>query len=308
MIKNCVEEINKQGSKYTKHSNQWNVMQQLIDIVSDNPDISEIVYQDLLVEEMKLEKLVGKITGKRLSDPEKVMKAICDFYKIPCPDYLPPEFCGARSKYTTRLKALSPRRRSLTCWTLCEACMKRKQLIALPLPSNLKSTKHVGGKEFTFWRICALYSSSIDQSTGEEILIIDLFDHLSGEFMRRFFFSADNWFSIDEEKTVSSGQLMGDHYWRGYDFKPIKKTDALVIGEFFNENEKIEERKRRLYGPDAIDIAQCFCETIYEERKKRYRESTKKRTERELAELKEPPKGFYSWIDKTAIVRCYPAG
>lgn len=178
--------------------------------------------------------------------------------------------------------------------------MKRKQLKALPLPETLKSTKHVGGKEFTFWRICALYSSSIDQSTGEEILIIDLFNHLSGEFMRRFFFSADNWFSIDEEKSVSSGQLMGDHYWREYDFKPIKKTDALVIGEFFSENEKIEERKRSLYGPNAIDIAQCFCETIYEERKKRYRESTKKRTERELAELKEPPKGFYSWIDKTA--------
>ena len=56
MIKSCVEEINKQGATYKKHSNQWNVMQQLIDIVSDNPDISEVVYQDLLVEEMKLEK------------------------------------------------------------------------------------------------------------------------------------------------------------------------------------------------------------------------------------------------------------
>ena len=108
MIKSCVEEINKQGSKYTKHSNQWNVMQQLIDIVSDNLDISEVVYQDLLVEEMKLEKLVGKITGKRLSDPEKVMKAICDFYKIPCPDYLPPEVWRSTIEVHDAPKSVKP--------------------------------------------------------------------------------------------------------------------------------------------------------------------------------------------------------
>lgn len=91
MIKSCVEEINKQGKGYKKHSNQWNVMQQLIDIVTDNPDVSEIIYQDLQVDEMKLNKLVSKVTGKKLADPEKVMKEICDFYKIPCPDHLPPE-------------------------------------------------------------------------------------------------------------------------------------------------------------------------------------------------------------------------
>lgn len=39
MIKSCVEEINKQGKGYKKHTNQWNVMQQLIDIVTDNPDV-----------------------------------------------------------------------------------------------------------------------------------------------------------------------------------------------------------------------------------------------------------------------------
>lgn len=108
MIKSCVEEINKQGKGYKKYSNQWNVMQQLIDIVTDNPDISEIVYQDLQVEEMKLNKMVSKITGKRLSDPEKVMKEICDFYKISCPDYLPPEVWRSSIEVHTEPPKQSP--------------------------------------------------------------------------------------------------------------------------------------------------------------------------------------------------------
>lgn len=91
MLKQLLEEIKKQGAKYSKFSNQWNVMQQLIDIVSVQPDSAEIVLQDLKVNEMSLTALVSKITGKRLADPFEVMKTICDFYKIPCPDTLPPE-------------------------------------------------------------------------------------------------------------------------------------------------------------------------------------------------------------------------
>lgn len=34
----AIDEIERQGKNYTKFGNQWNVMQQLIDIVTDNPD------------------------------------------------------------------------------------------------------------------------------------------------------------------------------------------------------------------------------------------------------------------------------
>ena len=91
MLQQVLEEINRQGENYRKFSNQWNVMQQLIDIVTVQPDSAEIVLQDLQVKEMNLSALVNKITGRRLADPFEVMKAICDFYKISCPDTLPPE-------------------------------------------------------------------------------------------------------------------------------------------------------------------------------------------------------------------------
>ena len=91
MLQQCKDEINRQGAGFRKFSNQWNVMQQLIDIVSVQPDSAEIVLQDLQVSEMNLNALTNKITGRRLADPFEVMKAICDFYKIQCPDTLPPE-------------------------------------------------------------------------------------------------------------------------------------------------------------------------------------------------------------------------
>lgn len=176
--------------------------------------------------------------------------------------------------------------------------MKRKQLKALPLPSNLKSTKHVGGKEFGSYYHNALYAARVDSSTGESILIIDLFNHKSGEFQRRFFFSENNWFSINNERTESARQFMGEWYYYFHDYKPITKYDALTVKEFFIENEYIVNSGYRY--TELIKYAQRFCEEITEARKERGRENIKKRTERELAELKEPPKGFYSWIDKTA--------
>ena len=49
MLQQCKDEINRQGAGFRKFSNQWNVMQQLIDIVSVQPDSAEIVLQDLQV-------------------------------------------------------------------------------------------------------------------------------------------------------------------------------------------------------------------------------------------------------------------
>ena len=91
MLEKLLEEINSQGADYKKFSNEWNVMQQLIDIVTIQPESAEIVLQDIKLNDMNLSALTSKITGKRLANPEEVMKEICDFYKIPCPAELPPE-------------------------------------------------------------------------------------------------------------------------------------------------------------------------------------------------------------------------
>lgn len=91
ILENAVDCIKTQGKNYKKYSNEWNVMQQLIDIITEQPESAEIVLQDLNVEEMQLTALVASVIKQRLANPYEVMTAICEFYAIPTPDELPPE-------------------------------------------------------------------------------------------------------------------------------------------------------------------------------------------------------------------------
>lgn len=91
ILENAVDCIKTQGKNYEKYSNEWNVMQQLIDIITAQPESAEIVLQDLNVKEMQVPALVKKITSERIANPVEVMNAICNFYSIPKPSELPPE-------------------------------------------------------------------------------------------------------------------------------------------------------------------------------------------------------------------------
>lgn len=67
ILENAVECIKTQGKNYKKYSNEWNVMQQLIDIITAQLESAEIVLQDLNVEEMQVPALVKKITSKKIA-------------------------------------------------------------------------------------------------------------------------------------------------------------------------------------------------------------------------------------------------
>lgn len=104
-LENAVDCIKNQGKDYKKHSNEWNVMQQLIDIITAQPESAEIVLQDLEVKEMQLTALVKKITSKKIANPVEVMNTICDFYAIPKPSELPPEVWRMNSTSPTPTKS-----------------------------------------------------------------------------------------------------------------------------------------------------------------------------------------------------------
>lgn len=104
-LENAVDCIKNQGKDYKKYSNEWNVMQQLIDIITAQPENAEIVLQDINVEEMQLTALVKKITSKKIANPVEVMNTICDFYAIPKPSELPPEVWRMNSTSPTPAKS-----------------------------------------------------------------------------------------------------------------------------------------------------------------------------------------------------------
>lgn len=93
VILQAIEKIREQSAGYEKFSNEWNAANQLIDITAvSSPETAEIILQDLEKEEMRIPEAVKKVTGQRISDPEKVMKTLCGFYSIPEPAELPPEY------------------------------------------------------------------------------------------------------------------------------------------------------------------------------------------------------------------------
>lgn len=94
MLKSIIEKINSAITKegYEKYTNEWNIANQLIDILAvSGDDAIEIVNRDLDIEGMSVPALVKEIKNKRIRNPEQVMKNICDFYKINPSSALPPE-------------------------------------------------------------------------------------------------------------------------------------------------------------------------------------------------------------------------
>lgn len=105
ILENAVNCIKNQGKNYKKYSNEWNVMQQLIDIITAQPESAEIVLQDLKIKEMQLNALVASVIKQRFADPYEVMTAICEFYAIPTPEELPPEVWRMNSTFPAPTKS-----------------------------------------------------------------------------------------------------------------------------------------------------------------------------------------------------------
>lgn len=82
-LNEVIGEINLQGKNYTKFSNNWNVMQQLIDILAYMPESARL-FAEFKIKEMQLTALVQKDYRQEACRPMKVMEEICDFYKIEC--------------------------------------------------------------------------------------------------------------------------------------------------------------------------------------------------------------------------------
>lgn len=106
-----IAKIREQGKGYKAHGNEWNVMNQLIDLVAVDAAGAELVEKDLDMPEMAVDKLVKKITRARLADPVKVMEEICKFYGLKVPEELPPEYWRSEEKGRAEPERPGPRKK-----------------------------------------------------------------------------------------------------------------------------------------------------------------------------------------------------
>lgn len=106
IIKECINRIQQQitAEKLKKHSNEWNVANQLIDIAAADRKSAEIIMQDLDNKELSIADVVKKVTAKRYTDPFKVMEELCKIYAVTVPEELPPEWWRTQGRNKTEDK------------------------------------------------------------------------------------------------------------------------------------------------------------------------------------------------------------
>lgn len=90
-LSKLIEEINKVIVEDEPHSNRWNIGNQMIDILFESREKSEMLLHDTQKEGMSIEDCIKNIDGKNIRNPVKVMEEICKFYGLEIPKTLPKE-------------------------------------------------------------------------------------------------------------------------------------------------------------------------------------------------------------------------
>lgn len=147
------------------------------------------------------------------------------------------------------------------------------------------------------------YSADVDGSTGEEILIINLYSLDTMLFVTRFFTDGARWFQIDGSGKLSTASLHNYNLvnWRRNHFYPIDSYCDGIIHQFFiyRGTEYLTSDDLKHY--EGIDLVVRLCDKVRaaqnDEKFRRRRASI----ENELREVKEPPQAFFDWIDQTVM-------
>lgn len=180
--------------------------------------------------------------------------------------------------------------------------MQRKKLLALPVPTLetdivISDTvleerrNHYNSMTYTYNIHNYIYKASVDLSTGEEILIIDLYKP-SGPHIWRYFLDSKgayfSWITADERiSKAGMDYLLGGFYYSNYMSDNISKK---AIYDFL----EIEESKER--NPlDEIVSVNCN----HKEFKLKIKlDKIRKSIDNQMLEIRELPKAVHEWVDR----------
>ena len=177
--------------------------------------------------------------------------------------------------------------------------MQRKKLLLLPINKNRSDVpvhpplENIGGRGVTNY----CYDSYIDNSTGEDVLIIDVFSPApKPEFRFRLFQTAEKWFSVDNNGKISEKSLFINnwhlYYYKYYPFS--YETDTTI-------NKYISKRKTLPISGNGISQISLWQDKIRQNRLQEKYDRIKESTDRIMLEITPVPKSVVSWIDETVM-------
>lgn len=190
--------------------------------------------------------------------------------------------------------------------------MQRKKLLALPIDkdrADVPQMQHIEEvKEHSIWtgeyivkhyNYC--YDAFVDSSTGEDVLILDVFlPAPQSEFKYRLFMTGDKWFTVDDTGKTSERSLywsVGGYWNRSQKYHPFNDKTDTVIFDYIIKCDRFAVK----YDVSGIESVANWQNIIRERRLKNKYNKIKESISREMLEIRPLPKAFYDWIDNVVM-------
>lgn len=186
--------------------------------------------------------------------------------------------------------------------------MKKKALLNLtiikerndiPVMQHIdKITQKTSYGDYTYNAYNYCYDAFIDSSTGEEVLIIDVFTPApQSEFKYRLFQTMDKWFLVDNENKLSERSLSPNSFYRTENFHPFNEETNSIIDEYINKSKKLS-----FYIKDkGIMQISNLQDGIRKQRLKDKYNKIKESVSLEMLKIRPLPKNFEKWITDTVM-------
>lgn len=191
--------------------------------------------------------------------------------------------------------------------------MQRKKLLALPINKDradvpqmqcVEEVKQYNAwiGEYTVNHYNKCYDAFVDNSTGEEVLILDVFTPApQAKFEYRLFMTGDKWFTVDDKGKTSERSLswIVSGYYSNLKHHPFNNTTDTVIFDYIIKCDRYAVN----YDVIGIKAIAKWQDIIRKRRLKNKYNKIKESISREMLEIRPSPKAFYNWIDNVVMVK-----
>lgn len=177
--------------------------------------------------------------------------------------------------------------------------MQRKKLLALPIAKTRNDVPNVPEKENYSTILC--YDARLDNSTGEEVLIVDFYRPQKNTFVKRLFFDGDKWFTLRTDGKISEESLLikNGYYYSPYKYIPFAEESSKLIKSYVKGLD-ITSYDRVNCGNSIEALSDCqdkIRQTRIDAKYRRIKESIT----REMFEIRPTPKKFIKWVDDVVM-------
>lgn len=174
--------------------------------------------------------------------------------------------------------------------------MQRKKLMDTPMRMTRPDVPDLPEKDQKR-RFNLCYDAHVDDSTGEDVLVIDFYLPKDKSLHKRLFFNGERWFTEYAAGTVSRESLkINGEYYHDYSYTPINDWCDMKIKAFMRGVAKAKRYK--LNEHSAMEMVSDYQDRLREKNLEDKYNKIKDSISREMLEITPTPDKLTQWIDR----------